>query len=136
MLWVRVLVGGAERGLVWGWGHISGGPYGGRPDPTLCQLSVGPNPPSPPYPGDGSPCPAKRGEQPPQHPVQGWQVLLGYEGLFLQGGATGVRVFDTAQGIYFTAATQHRGPGQPRKHSTGSIAGGGGAASLWGFLCF
>lgn len=48
------------------------------------------------------------------------------------GGGTGGRVFDTARGIYFTAATQRRGPGQPRKHNMrGGMRGGrGGAAYL------
>lgn len=43
-------------------------------------------------------------------------------------GGTGGRVFDTARGIYFTAATQRQGPGQPRKHNMrgdGGRKGGG-----------
>lgn len=76
------------------------------------------------------------GTAPPPPPPQDTPAgLVGAGGA--PGGGTGGRVFDTARGIYFTAATQRRGPGQPRKHNMRGDAGRkGGSFSIRGFVVF
>lgn len=140
-----------ERGLVWspgegqelGRGRISGEGgqfqlHGSRvqePKPGHWQGEHSfPNP----LPQASSAHPLK-GTAPPLPPQDTPAGSVGAgEAREVPGGGTGGRVFDTARGIYFTAATQRQGPGQPRKHNMRGGCGEerGGQLIYKGVCCF